>query len=74
MAADILVFLKEKNKLPKEYWILELSADLRERQKQMLTEIIPEFLDNIKWLNELPVIQEFKEEDKVAISYMKLGS
>ena len=54
MAADILDFLKEKNKLPKEYWIIELSADLRERQKQMLTEIIPEFLDNIKWLNELP--------------------
>ena len=54
MAADILVFLKEKNKLPKEYWILELSADLRERQKQMLAEIIPEFLDNVKWLDELP--------------------
>ena len=54
MAADILVYLKQKNKLPKEYWILELSADLRERQKQTIAEIIPDFLENVKWLDELP--------------------
>ena len=54
MAADILVYLKQKNKLPKEYWILELSADLRERQKQTIAETIPEFLENVKWLDELP--------------------
>ena len=54
MAADILVYLKQKNKLPKEYWILELSADLRERQKVTIEEIIPDFIDNIKWLDVLP--------------------
>ncbi len=54
MAADILVYLKQKNKLPKEYWILELSADLIERQKQTIAETIPEFIDNVKWLDELP--------------------
>lgn len=54
MAADILVYLKQKNKLPKEYWILELSADLRERQKQTITAIFPEFLDRVKWLDQLP--------------------
>jgi len=54
MAADILVYLKQQNKLPKEYWILELSADLRERQKQIIEESFPEFIDNIKWLDELP--------------------
>ncbi len=54
MAADILVYLKQKNKLPKEYWILELSADLRERQKVTIEKIIPEFIDNIKWLDVLP--------------------
>ena len=54
MAADILVYLKQKNKLPKEYWILELSADLRERQKQTIAETIPDFLENVKWLDELP--------------------
>ena len=54
MAADILLYLKQKNNLPKEYWILELSADLRERQKNTITETIPEFIDKVKWLNELP--------------------
>lgn len=56
MAADILIYLKNKNKnkLPKEYWILELSADLRERQKRTIEESFPEFLENVKWLDILP--------------------
>lgn len=54
MAADILNFLKLKNQLPKEYWILELSADLRERQKIMLQEIAPNLIDKVKWLDKLP--------------------
>lgn len=54
MAADILVYLQQKNKLPKEYWILELSADLRERQKQTITDTIPELLERVKWLDQLP--------------------
>lgn len=54
MAADILAYLKQKNKLPKEYWILELSADLRERQKVIIEETIPEFVENMKWLDILP--------------------
>ena len=54
MAADILLYLKQKNKLPKEYWILELSADLRERQKATLEKAIPDFFVNIKWLDALP--------------------
>lgn len=54
MAADILVFLQQQNKLPEEYWILELSADLRERQKNTIEETAPELLDKVKWLNLLP--------------------
>lgn len=54
MAADILLYLKNKNKLPKEYWILELSADLRERQKCTIEENIPEFIEKVKWLDVLP--------------------
>ena len=54
MAADILVYLKQQNKLPREYWILELSADLRERQKQTIKETVPELIDKVKWLDELP--------------------
>jgi len=54
MAADILLYLKQQDKLPKEYWILELSADLRERQQETIAKKIPEFLDKVKWLDELP--------------------
>ena len=54
MAADILLFLKKENKLPKEYWILELSADLRERQKQTIGMLAPDLLSKVKWLDELP--------------------
>ena len=54
MAADILTFLSQKNKLPKEYWILELSADLRERQKQTIKKTAPKLIGKVKWLDELP--------------------
>lgn len=54
MAADILLYLKQQDKLPKEYWILELSADLRERQQETIAKKIPEFLHKVKWLDELP--------------------
>ena len=54
MAADILIFLQQQDKLPKEYWILELSADLRERQKQTISETVPELLEKVKWLDTLP--------------------
>jgi len=54
MAADILIYLSQKNKLPKEYWILELSADLRERQKQTIQDMSPELINRVKWLDELP--------------------
>ncbi|MCW8900956.1 MAG: SAM-dependent methyltransferase, partial [Gammaproteobacteria bacterium] len=54
MAADILLYLKQQDKLPKEYWILELSADLRERQKDTIEKTVPELLDKVKWLDTLP--------------------
>jgi len=54
MAVDILLYLKQQNKLPKEYWILELSADLKERQQETIAKNIPEFLGQVIWLDELP--------------------
>lgn len=54
MAADILVYLKQQNKLPNEYWILELSADLRERQKNTIEETVPDLINKVKWLDALP--------------------
>lgn len=54
MAADILSFLQQQDHLPAEYWILELSADLRQRQKQTIEAAVPGLMDKVKWLDELP--------------------
>ena len=56
MAVDILKELKCNNHcLPNHYFILEVSADLRARQKTRLQKEIPELFDRIVWLNQLPV-------------------
>ncbi|MDH5395701.1 MAG: SAM-dependent methyltransferase [Gammaproteobacteria bacterium] len=54
MAADMMLFLQSKNALPKEYWILELSADLRERQKETISNAVPDLIGRVKWLETLP--------------------
>ncbi len=54
MAAAILEKLKELNTLPQYYFILEISADLRERQQKYLRERHPDFFSHIIWLSELP--------------------
>lgn len=54
MAASILHYLAKQKCLPKHYWILEVSADLRQRQQTYLKEHCPDFFANIKWLDTLP--------------------
>lgn len=54
MAADILTELKHLGQSPKEYLILEVSADLKERQRDLLAERAPEFLPRVRWLDSLP--------------------
>ena len=54
MAADILAFLKQQKRLPKAYWILELSADLRQRQKETIKKTAPDLINKVKWLDRLP--------------------
>ena len=54
MAADILLFLEKKESLPEEYWILELSADLRTRQRETIKQRAPQLLDRVKWLDSIP--------------------
>lgn len=55
MAIDILKELKCNQCLPNHYLILEVSADLRERQKTRLKKQIPELFDRVVWLNRLPI-------------------
>jgi SAM-dependent MidA family methyltransferase len=54
MAADLLRELDRREALPAEYWILEVSADLRARQRETLAAAVPAFLDRVRWLDSLP--------------------
>ncbi len=55
MAADILLELEHLKALPAHYFILEVSADLRQRQQQLLQQLIPHLYTRIHWLSALPV-------------------
>lgn len=54
MAAAILLHLQQLNCLPEKYFILELSADLIQRQQQTLRQECAELLDRVEWLDHLP--------------------
>lgn len=54
MAAEVLKELQLLDSLPHEYWILELSADLQQQQRDTLQRHVPEFFKQIRWLEQLP--------------------
>ncbi len=54
LAFDILLALEQLDQLPDKYLILEVSAELRERQRIWLSEQIPHLFSRIEWLHELP--------------------
>lgn len=54
LAADLLAELETLGRLPERYLILELSADLRERQQAFLRERLPHLLSHLHWLDRLP--------------------
>ena len=54
LAAAVLEELAALDQLPRRYRILEVSADLRERQQQRLRTRLPQFVDRIEWLDRLP--------------------
>ncbi len=54
LAAGILNSLSEKNCLPDHYFILDVSPELRERQKTKIAEIAPGALSRVQWLDALP--------------------
>ena len=51
MAADVLAELEALGRLPQHYYILEVSADLRERQRETLAARVPGLLDRVEWLD-----------------------
>lgn len=54
LAADLLLALEASGALPEQYALLELSPDLRERQRATLAAAAPHLLDRVVWLDCLP--------------------
>ena len=55
LAADLFAELKAQGAAPRKYRLLEVSADLRERQRARIAERHPEDLGRFEWLDRLPV-------------------
>ena len=54
LAVDMLAELEQLGSPPDSYAILEVSADLRARQQELISERLPHLLDRVHWLDELP--------------------
>ncbi len=55
MAATILLELEQLGSLPDRYYILELSAELRQRQTETIKQYCPQLLERVQWLDALPL-------------------
>ena len=55
LAATILKKLSLLGAPPERYFILEVSADLQQRQQQHLSREVPDLAARVEWLSELPV-------------------
>jgi SAM-dependent MidA family methyltransferase len=54
MASAMLAEFERRGSLPSHYWILDVSADLRERQRATLEAAVPHLLPRIQWLDRWP--------------------
>ena len=54
LAADVLTALRRLDALPSAYNIIEVSADLRQRQEVRLRECVPDLMERIHWLDAPP--------------------
>jgi SAM-dependent MidA family methyltransferase len=54
LAADLLARLETLDQLPENYWILEVSADLRQRQREHLEKRLPQLIHRVHWLDRPP--------------------
>ncbi len=54
LAADLLQELAQRSAAPERYLILELSGELRERQRQTIAATVPQLLPRVQWLDALP--------------------
>lgn len=54
LAVDVLSRLDGLHQLPREYRILEVSADLKERQRRLLEQSVPQLIERVRWLDAPP--------------------
>jgi SAM-dependent MidA family methyltransferase len=54
LAADLLRGLDSLGALPERYLILELSGELRARQRETIAREAPAFVDRVEWLDAMP--------------------
>lgn len=54
LALDVLSRLETLGRLPQKYYILEVSADLKERQQRLLETAGTAYLDRVEWLQAPP--------------------
>jgi SAM-dependent MidA family methyltransferase len=54
LAVDLLSALTRLGQAPREYRILEVSADLRERQQRLLRDELGDQADSVVWLDRMP--------------------
>jgi len=58
LARDLLLALGETGPLPERYLILEVSAELRERQQEQLQDLPDALAARVRWLDALPAWHE----------------
>lgn len=54
LCVDVLLQLEALNTLPEHYYILELSANLRHRQQELINQTIPHLASKVQWLSQWP--------------------
>ncbi len=54
LALDLLRALEQDQALPRHYYLLEVSADLKSRQQELLNRHLPHLADRMVWLDALP--------------------
>lgn len=54
LAVDVLLELERLDCLPEQYLIIELSAELQQRQQHILQEKVPQLFSRLLWLDHLP--------------------
>jgi SAM-dependent MidA family methyltransferase len=54
LASDVLPAMAERGAAPARYLLLEVGAELRERQRERLSSAVPGLLDRVEWVDTLP--------------------